>query len=66
MDKYMTSSEDKTDYSTQICSDLLEKHGVAIVPGGDFGIPNSARISLVPTKDFFAEAIGKIVDFMKS
>ncbi|WP_127714685.1 aminotransferase class I/II-fold pyridoxal phosphate-dependent enzyme [Halobacteriovorax sp. HLS] len=66
MDKYLTSPDDKTDYSTQICSDLLEKHGVAIVPGGDFGIPNSARISLVPTKDFFAEAIGKIVEFMKS
>lgn len=66
MDKYKKNADDKTDYSSQICADLLENHGVAIVPGISFGTPNSARISLVPTKDFFSEAIGKIVTFMKS
>jgi aspartate aminotransferase len=66
MNNYKTDDGDKTDYSAQICSDLLEKYGVAIVPGIAFGIPNSARISLVPTKDFFTEAITKLVEFMKS
>lgn len=66
MDKYKSEDGDKTDHSAQICSDLLEKYSVAIVPGIAFGIPNSARISLVPTKDFFSEAISKLVEFMKS
>jgi aspartate aminotransferase len=66
MDNYKKNPDDKADYSAQVCEDLLEKHGVAIVPGIAFGTPNSARISLVPTKDFFSEAIGKLVEFMKS
>ena len=66
INKYKSEDGDTTDHSSQICSDLLEQFGVAIVPGIAFGVPNSARISLVPTKDFFTEAISKLVEFMKS
>jgi aspartate/methionine/tyrosine aminotransferase len=37
---------------------------VVIVPGTDFGMPNSARISLVLQATTFAEAMDKIVQFL--
>jgi aspartate/methionine/tyrosine aminotransferase len=37
---------------------------VVIVPGTDFGLTNSARISLVLHKEVFSEAITKIVQFL--
>jgi len=65
IDNYRKNDDDKSDYSSQICEDLLSLEGVAVVPGEAFGVPNTARISLVPTKEFFAEAITKIANFMK-
>lgn len=63
--KYHKDKNDKTDYSVQICEDILNKHGVVIVPGTDFGMPNSARLSLVLHKEAFSEAMSKIVHFLK-
>ena len=52
------------DQSTFIVEKLLEEKGVALVPGSAFGVPNSARISLVPDEVPFAEAIKIMVDFL--
>ena len=62
---YVKDKNDKTDYSVQICEDILNKFGVVIVPGTDFGMLNSARISLVLHREAFAEAMTKIVHFLK-
>ena len=45
----------EVDYSNQICSELLDNYGLALVPGSDFGMSNTARFSLVlPEKEFTA------------
>ncbi|EQC48155.1 aminotransferase, class I/II [Bacteriovorax sp. BSW11_IV] len=64
MKKFRTSENDTADYSGQICEDILEKHGVAMVPGIAFGMANTARISLVSQKESFKEAIQIIVDYL--
>jgi aspartate aminotransferase len=62
--KYKKDKNDQTDYSVEICEDMLNALGVVIVPGTDFGMANSARISLVLHKEVFSEAITKIVQFL--
>lgn len=62
--RYQKDKNDRTDYSMKICEDMLSELGVVIVPGTDFGMTNSARISLVLHKEVFSEAIGKIVKFL--
>ena len=64
--KYVKDKNDKTDYSVQICEDILNNCGVVIVPGTDFGMPNSARLSLVLHKEAFLEAMEKLVHFLKT
>lgn len=65
IERYRKSPTDLSDYSTEICSELLEKKGVAIVPASDFGLSNAARISLVLPKDDFASALGLLLSFLK-
>lgn len=62
--KYRQSKLDQTDYSYQICEDILDQLGVVIVPGTDFGMVNSARISLVLQATAFSEAMELIVQFL--
>lgn len=64
IEKYKKSEDDKTDYSTQLCSEILDQYGVAMVPGEAFGTPNCARISLVLPKDSFDEAMTRIMEFL--
>jgi aspartate aminotransferase len=64
MERFRSSAQDTKDYSDEICEELLENFGVAVVPGKDFGMPNSARISLVLPKDQFREAMTKLVKFL--
>jgi aspartate aminotransferase len=52
------------DASVAICEELLDKHGVALVPGAAFGMKNCARLSLVSDKVEFMEAAEIIVKFM--
>jgi aspartate aminotransferase len=52
------------DHSYLITDELLEQEGITVVPGSDFGIPNSARISLVIEEVPFQEAITKIVRYL--
>lgn len=52
------------DHSYQIADELLNYEGITVVPGTDFGIPNTARISLVIEEVPFQEAITKIVRYL--
>lgn len=52
------------DHSHLIADELLDQEGVSVVPGSDFGIPNSARIALVIEEVPFQEAITKIVKYL--
>lgn len=63
-ERYSKGRKDTSDYSVQICEEILEKLGVVIVPGTDFGLPNSARLSLVLHKEAFLEAMDKLVRFL--
>jgi aspartate aminotransferase len=63
-EKYSKKKKDKTDYSVLICEDILNQLGVVIVPGTDFGMVNSARLSLVLHKEAFSEAMDKLVTFL--
>ena len=49
------------DHSYLIADELLLHEGITVVPGSDFGIPNTARISLVIEEVPFQEAVTKIV-----
>jgi aspartate aminotransferase len=62
--KYKKDKNDTSDYSYQICEDMLDQLGVVIVPGTDFGMMNSARISLVLQPQAFGEAMEKIANFL--
>jgi aspartate aminotransferase len=62
--RFQKNKNDTTDYALNICEEMLNTLGVVIVPGTDFGLPNSARISLVLHKEVFSEAILKIVHFL--
>ncbi len=52
------------DHSSSIAAELLDKFGIVVVPGTDFGIPNSARISLVIEEIPFQEAMTKLVKYL--
>lgn len=52
------------DHSDAIADELLNNEGITVVPGSDFGIPNTARISLVIEEVPFQEAIVKIVKYL--
>jgi aspartate aminotransferase len=57
--------EADADHSYTIADELLQNEGIAVVPGSDFGLPNSARIALVIEEVPFQEAISKIVRYLK-
>lgn len=52
------------DHSYAIADELLNKEGITVVPGSDFGLPNTARIALVIEEVPFQEAISKIVRYL--
>jgi aspartate aminotransferase len=60
MNKFKQNEEDPGDYATEICDLLLEKDGLVMVPGTDFGVKNAARISLVMESGPFEEAMSKL------
>ncbi|MCY4524830.1 MAG: aminotransferase class I/II-fold pyridoxal phosphate-dependent enzyme, partial [Halobacteriovoraceae bacterium] len=64
MEKFKKNENDTTDYSLKICKKLLDDTGVAVVPGSDFGITNSMRISLLLEKEAFSEAMDKLISFL--
>lgn len=62
--RYKKEKGEERDFSNEMCAEILEKTGVAIVPGTDFGIKNSARLSLVLEKAPFTKAIEKLTKFV--
>jgi len=56
--------EDQNDHSNLIAEELLESEGIIVVPGTDFGIPNTARIALVIEEVPFREAITKLIKYL--
>jgi aspartate aminotransferase len=54
------------DHSYAISDELLNNEGITVVPGSDFGIPNTARIALVIEEVPFQEAISKIVRYLNT
>jgi len=58
---FMISHEGKN--GDEIACDILEKVGVAVVPGEDFGIPNYLRISFTTEK--FEEGIDRLTEYFK-
>jgi len=64
IDKFRKNKDDSTDYSMEICAELLDNEGIALVPGKAFGLANTARISLVLQKEPFEEAISKLVNYL--
>ncbi len=63
MERFKKESGDD-DHSVAICEELLEKHGLAMVPGIAFGTPNTARLSLVSEKAEFKEAVDILIKFL--
>lgn len=53
------------DHSYKIADELLDQEGIAVVPGHDFGMPNTARISLTIEEIPFTEAITKIIKYLQ-
>lgn len=53
------------DFSHKIADEILEEEGITLVPGNDFGIPNTGRISLVIEEIPFQEALSKIINYLK-
>jgi aspartate aminotransferase len=56
--------EPDRDHSYEIADELLNLEGITVVPGSDFGVPNSARISLVIEEIPFQEAMTRIVKYL--
>lgn len=52
------------DKSFEICEEILEQKGLAIVPGGAFGVKNAARLSLVSPKDVFEQAVKLLIQYL--
>jgi aspartate aminotransferase len=52
------------DYSSQICQEILEQKGVVLVPGSDFGLPNTARMSLTMEEVPFQEALERLTSYL--
>jgi aspartate aminotransferase len=56
--------DSEKDHSYEISDELLENEGITVVPGTDFGLPNTARIALVIEEVPFQEAITKILRYL--
>lgn len=52
------------DHSAAICQEILERHGVVLVPGSDFGLTNSARMSLTMEEVPFQEALERLTSYL--
>jgi aspartate aminotransferase len=64
IEKFRKDKDDTSDYSMEICEEMLEKEGLALVPGKAFGLANTARMSLVLPKEPFTEAVSKMVNYL--
>lgn len=56
--------KEEGDHSNAIAEELVNQEGITVVPGVDFGIPNSCRIALVIEEVPFQEALTKIIKYL--
>jgi aspartate aminotransferase len=61
-----TPEGEKIKTSTELALYLLEKHGVATVPGDAFGEPNGIRLSYAASMDDLSEAMVRLKDGLSS
>lgn len=59
-------NKSEEDHSETICEEILDKTGVALVPGAYFGVKNSARISFTLEESSFEEAITVLFSYLMS
>ncbi len=59
-------SQVEGDHSVAITEELLAQEGIAMVPGLDFGVPNSARLSLTIEEIPFTEAMNRLVKYLNT
>lgn len=59
---FRKSEQDNEDYAPEICQKILTDVGVAVVPGSDFGAPNTGRISLVAEHVVFDRAVDLLIN----
>jgi len=52
------------DYSQELCEELLDKYSVALIPGTNFGLINSARLSYALDSELFAKACERLCLFL--
>ncbi|HET6527639.1 MAG TPA: pyridoxal phosphate-dependent aminotransferase [Balneolaceae bacterium] len=55
-----STADKKIETSTDLCLFLLEKHGLAAVPGDAFGEPNGMRLSYASSMDDLREGIKRL------
>lgn len=55
---------EQEDMSKEIVEDILDKTGIALVPGSAFGYPNSARMSITLEVEPFKVAIKKLMEYI--
>lgn len=48
----------------EFCQELLERHQLAVVPGSNFGAPDTVRISYATSKEELGEAMDKLRAFL--
>ncbi|MCB9062691.1 MAG: aminotransferase class I/II-fold pyridoxal phosphate-dependent enzyme [Halobacteriovoraceae bacterium] len=64
IEKFRNPESNQTDYSVEICENILSEIGVAIGPGTDFGVENSGRISLILDEKHFEDALKKLLGYI--
>ncbi len=55
-----TSDGETIENSTDLCMYLLEKHGLALVPGDAFGEPNGLRISFAASQEMLEDGVSRL------
>jgi aspartate/methionine/tyrosine aminotransferase len=58
-DKFMKTHNFATSF--ELAKDLLEKSGVAVVPGSDFGVPNGVRVSFTHLR--FCDGVDRMLEY---
>ncbi|MCB0368949.1 MAG: aminotransferase class I/II-fold pyridoxal phosphate-dependent enzyme [Bdellovibrionales bacterium] len=56
---------DKSKTSEQVCDELLNQHGLALVPGSSFGCEHHIRLSVTISDDLLDEVTKRLLDYFQ-
>lgn len=59
-------TSDDEDLALRMTEELLLKERIAVVPTGDFGLKNAARLSMVVEEETLREGLPKLLQYLKS